>query len=361
MTILDDFEAIKNIDIDEALKSIDSFLDQCRQALEETEKLNLPNLQGKVDNIVVSGMGGSAFTPEIVKTLFSDEIKLPYEIIREYHLPGYVNSRSLVIISSYSGTTAEAIACGKEALKRSSTVLIICSQREGSELLLLAKEKNLNGYIFKETYNPSRQPRLGGGYTVCGHAGLLIKTGLLKTDFQGLKQAVESVQTISSLDMKKPLRTNPAKQLAEKLYKKFPVLIASEFLCGAIHGFANQLNESAKTNSVYHFIPEFNHHRMEGFEFPAEFKNQGACVFYPSDLYDKRIQKRYQLTKDIVNQNGLVVLEYQPQAPDKIAQTLETVVFNSYVSYYLAILYKKNPLLIPWVDYFKTQLKKKND
>lgn len=348
MINLDDTQEIKKTDKSGVLSSIELFPEQCFQAIEETEKLELPYLEGKIDDIVIPGMGGSAFAPEIVKTLFSKEIKVPYEIIRDYHLPGYVNKRTLVIISSYSATTKEAISAGKEALEIGCPVFVICSHREKNELFILAKEKNLPGYIFKETYNPSLQPRLGGGYMVCGHTGLLIKTGLIDSTFERLKEAILAAKNI--------VKKDEAKQLAKNIYGYFPILVASEFLEGAIHGFANQLNENAKTNSTYHFIPELNHHRMEGLEFPQEFKKIGIFIFYPSQFYEERVQIRYQLTKEIVEKNGFKTLEFKPQGQDKIVQAFETMIFNSYLSFYLAILYGKDPGEIPWVDYFKEKL-----
>lgn len=351
MIDLTNLEELKKLDKNNVLESIELFPKQCIQAIEETAKLKIPNLEGKIDNIVIPGMGGSAFAPEIVKTLFAKEIKVPYEIIRGYHLPGYVSKKSLVIISSYSATTKEAISCAKEAIDIGCFVFVICSHREQNELFLLTKEKGLPGYIFKETYNSSLQPRLGAGYMVCGHAGLLIKAGLINLTFENLTEAILEAQRLVSKDQ--------AQQLAQDLFGTFPILVASEFLEGAIHGFANQLNESAKTNSAYHFIPELNHHRMEGLEFPEEFKNLGDFVFYSSNLYDEQVQKRYQLTREIVEKNGYKTLEFRPRGKNKISQAFETIIFNSYVSFYLAMLYEKDPSLIPWVNYFKEQLAKK--
>lgn len=360
MDILDDLEEIKRLDKSNVLGSIDLFLKQCVQALEETEKLTLPYLSGKVRNIIVPGMGGSAFAPEIVKTLFAQEIKLPYEILRGYHLPGYVDENSLVIVSSYSGTTKEAISAGKEALKRKAKVLVICRQRK-NELSALARKYNLPGYIFKERYNPALQPRLGVGYMVCGHAGLLIKTGLINLSFKKLREAVFKVKKLNQFSVVIKSEKNQAKQMAKELKNKFVFLVSSEFLEGAIHGFANQLNETAKANSAYHFIPELNHHRLEGLEFPKEFKKYGIFVFYPSPQYDQRVQVRYKLTQEIIEKNGYRVLQFEPRSESKVSQAFEVIMFNSYVSFYLAMLYGKDPERIPWVEFFKKKLEETGD
>lgn len=353
---LDDIDGIRRLDKSSTLNSINGLPQQCKQVIDDFKAIHPPVLNGKVDNIVIPGMGGSAFAPEIVKTLFFKEIKVPYEIVRGYHLPGYVNKRSLIVISSYSATTKEAISCGIEAIKMGCPVLVICSHREENELFLLAKKEKLPGYIFKETYNPGLQPRFGSGYMVYGHVALLLKAGLINLKFAELSEAILRADKLNKFTSGIGIKDNKAKQMAKELSGSFPILVASEFLEGAIHGFANQLNESSKMNSAFHYIPELNHHRMEGLEFPKEFKSTGVFVFYPSDLYSKRVQKRYPITKDVIEKNGFRILEFKPQGGNKIVQTLEIMIFNSYVSFYLAMLNQKDPSNIPWVDYFKEKL-----
>lgn len=353
MNILDDIRQIKKLDKSNVLESIDSFPQQCLQALNEIEKLNIPSWENKVKNIVVCGMGGSAFAPEIIKTLFSQEIKLPYEIVRNYNLPFYVNENSLVIASSYSGNTAETLSCAQGALKRKAQVMVLTNNGQLADLL---KKEELHGYVFVEKHNPCHQPRVGAGYMVCGHLGLLIKSNLVKTSFEEIKKAIKNTKNVYQMSL--GFEKNLAKKMAFKIKDKFVFLVTSEFLEGAIHGFANQLNETAKTNSVYHYIPELNHHRMEGLKYPLEFKKMAVFLFYPSLFYDKRNQVRYQITKRVIEKNDYQTLEFKSQALDKISQTFETIIFNSYLSFYLAILNKVDPSKIPWVDYFKAELKK---
>lgn len=351
MDILNDLSKIKELDKVNVLDSIGLFPQQCLQALEDTEKLETPSLNGKIDNIVVCGMGGSAFALEIVKSLFADKIKLPLEIIRDYNLPSYVNQNSLVFPASYSGTTAETLSCTKKAFEKKAKIILLTS---GGKLAEMVKEKKASGYVFEEKHNPCHQPRVGTGYLVCGGLGLLIKAGLINLDFPTVKKAVQSLENKLTVD----IVDNPAKQLARKLKDRFALLVASEFLTGAIHGFANQLNETAKLNSTYHWIPELNHHRLEGLQFPQSFKDKALFLFYQSTLYDKRNQIRYGITKEVIEKNNYQVLEHQCQGKDKIQQAFNTIIFNAYVSFYLGMLNNVDPSKIPWVDYFKAELKK---
>jgi len=353
MNSLDHLETINKLDQADVLGSIGLFPQQCLQAIKETEKLPLPSLKGKVRNIVVSGMGGSAFSVEIIKTLFDDKISIPLEIIRDYHLPRYVDEHSLVLAASYSGSTAEILNCAQEALEKNSHLMILTN---GGKLSRYLGGKNIFGYVFKELSNPCHQPRVGIGYLICGALGLLIKSQLAAVSFSEIEMAVKNL--FNQYQFKVPEQKNKAKQMAKKLKDKFIFLVSSEFLNGAIHGFSNQLNENAKTNSIFHYIPELNHHRLEGLGYPKKFKNFGVFLFYFSDLYDKANQIRYKITRSVIEKNGYPVFNYKLLGKDKISQTFNTIIFNAYVSFYLAILNNVNPGKIPWVDYFKSELKK---
>ncbi|HUV46774.1 MAG TPA: SIS domain-containing protein [Candidatus Bathyarchaeia archaeon] len=355
MNNLDDLQTIKKLDKEGVLESIELFPQQCLQVLQETKKLKLSSLKNKIANIIVSGMGGSAFSVEIIKTLFADEIKVPLEIVRDYHLPKYVDEQTLVLAVSYSGTTAETLSCAQEALAKNSKLLILANNGELANYL---NQKNVFGYVFKEKYNPCHQPRTGTGYLVCGALGLLIKSGLIEVSFSGIEKSVKNL--FNQYQQNIPLQKNKTKQMSLKLKDKFVLLVSSEFLNGAIHGFANQLNENAKANSTFHYIPELNHHRMEGLGFPKEFKKLSIFLFYLSDLYDRANQIRYKITQKVIEKNGYQVLDYKVVGKDKVSQAFNTIIFNAYVSFYLAILNNVNPNKIPWVDYFKEELRKLN-
>ena len=112
---------------------------QLKQAWEEIDRLYIPNEYKNVDNVVVSGMGGSALGARIIDSYIVDKIRLPIEIFTEYHLPNYVNQNTLVISYSYSGNTEETINATYEALKRKAKIIIVTT---GGELAELAKKES---------------------------------------------------------------------------------------------------------------------------------------------------------------------------------------------------------------------------
>jgi len=352
---LDDPSIYRDGDVVKVLESTNKFSDQCIQALSETQKLDIL-VPESVKNVVICGMGGSGFSADIIKTCFSDQLRLPVEIVNDYFLPGYVSKDTLLIASSYSGNTEETIEAVTKAMEKQATVLALTS---GGKLKDLVMNKQINGYIFDPVNNPAGQPRMATGYMLCGLYGLMVKAKILVDEVEIFLVKARELSKNHQFNYNIDLTNNPAKKLAEDLYGKFVILITSGFLQGAIHGFANSLNETAKTNSSFHFIPELDHHRLEGLQYPAEFKKLGAVVFYQSGLFDEKIKLRFKLTEDVVSQNSFKTIMIDIPQKDKFSSLLYTISLNQFAAFYLSRLYQVNPIKIPWVDYFKSKLANK--
>lgn len=356
MINLDDKEAIIKIQGgDTVLRSVDALPEQLQQSFEEVQQVNFPEEFKLVKNIVVCGMGGSRFPVYILKELFKKQLTIPYVLNDDYNLPEFVNSDTLVILSSYSGTTEEVITNGKAALTKGAKLTGVTAGGEVAEFL---KTNNFPAYVFNPIHNLSGQPRIGFGYSIGGHLGLLIKLGVIKITPAEVFSAITNADKLfGEFKHEVPKEKNPAKQLAERLYQRYPYYIVSEFLTGVGNAIANQTNETAKVISSFRIIPELNHHLMEGLKFPDKFHDIATFVFFFSKLYSAPIQKRFQITKEVVEQNKVQTLWYELKGATPIEQAFELMGFGSYLSMYLSTLYEQDPSAIPYVDYFKQKLK----
>ncbi len=356
MIDLDDKQALLKLQGgDTVLKSVDELPDQLLQAFKESQQLAFPNDFKTIKNIVVCGMGGSRFTPLIIKELFKKKLKVPYVINDDYNLPGFVNSDTLVILSSYSGTTEEVLINGKAALAKR---VKITGVTEGGPLASFLLTNQLPVYVFDPVHNPSKQPRIGLGYMVAGHLGILMNLGLIDIDKKTVETALNNLPLLlSNFKVEVPKAKNPAKQLAAKLYSKYPYYIVSEFLTGVGNGIGNQTNETAKSISSFSVIPELNHHLMEGLKFPEELHKIAMFVFFYSQLYSSSIQKRFNITKEVVEKNNIATHWHQLSGKSEIEQVFELMGLGTYMTMYLSALYRQDPTAIPYVDYFKAKLK----
>lgn len=356
MINLDDKQQVLKIQgNDSVLKSVDSFSKQVRQSFLESLNINFPASYQAVKNIVVCGMGGSRFTPLIIKELFKEKVAVPYVVNDNYQLPGFVGQDTLVILSSYSGTTEEVLTCGKNARQKGALLTGLSAGGETAQFL-----KNINSpyYVFNPVYNPSNQPRIGSGYMIGGHLGILIKLNLIKINKEVVISSIAALdELIKNYKIDVPTIDNFAKQLALQVYNHYPYFIVSEFLTGVGNAIANQTNETAKSISSFRVIPELNHHLMEGLKFPNQLKELAIFVLFYSDFYTTPVQKRFKITEEVVKQNKIKTVWHKLKGKNEIEQALELIGFGSYFSMYLSALYKQNPATIPYVDYFKKKLR----
>jgi len=354
MNILDNINQINKLDKSNIYGSIIELPKQCSHAWEDAQDIEVPKSYKKVNKIIMTGMGGSGLGARIIESVFADEIKYPLVRLNDYDLPAWVDEKTLVICSSFSGTTEETVSTARQAQKNNCQWMAIGT---GCDLIDLAKKHKVPYYQINPTYNPSKQPRMANGYSVIGQLILASKAGVIKFTQQDLDGLIAVMyKIIKQSNINQTSTKNPAKQLAQKIFHKQAVFVAARHLTGALHTFKNQMNENAKNLSHRHDVPELNHHLMEGLRFPGSNKKDVVFFFAQSNLYPKRIQQRIRISLDVVRKNKIACFQWHPTAKTELTQSFELFQFGGLVDFYLAMLNGLDPAPIPWVDYFKTKL-----
>ncbi len=352
--MLDDLAQIAKLDKGNILSSIEHLPEQIEQSWSEVNDMDIPADYFEAKNVIVSGMGGSGLGARVIRYLMFDRLRVPIEYVNNYSLPSYVNSSTLVIVSSYSGNTEETVSSVHDALKKRAKIIGITT---GGKLAEISKEGNLPFWVFDPKENPSGQPRMGLGYSIAGILAILSKCKFLSLEESEITDLISSCEIfVKEFGVRKATRENIAKKLAEKYSNKIPMLFSAEHLVGVTHAFRNQINENSKTFSGSYKISEANHHLMEGLRFPAKAKDVLRFMIFESPHYHERIQKRFAITEDVVEKNGYGHDIYKTTAKNKLNEAFEVLILGSYVSFYLAILHGIDPSPIPWVDYFKEKM-----
>lgn len=351
--ILDDRQAILKIDPSGALASAESIADQIKQVWEEREQIQI-QVQAPIRNIVVAGMGGSALGADLVKHLYKEQLSVPLEICKDYDLPAFVDEHSLVVLSSYSGSTEETLSCAKQAQDKKALIAVIAA---GGELAKLAKENNYPCFIINPKANPSNQPRMATAYNIMALLVLLDKASLLKFTQEDYYQILDAVN-VSTLKYLAEVsqEQNQAKILAYLCVERRPILVGASFLEGALHIVTNQFNENAKMFADYKILPEMNHHLLEGLTFPKSNPLHHFFVFFQSALYRPQIQQRLDLSREAVEKLDFETLTIDLESDNKLMQAFELMVLGSFSNLYLAYLEGTDPCPIPMVDWFKANL-----
>lgn len=354
-SILDSRDEIKKLDLENVLGSIEQLPEQIEQVWSERDTIKVDGDYSNVHNIVVSGMGGSGLGAHVIKTLYKDQLHCPLELVHDYTLPEFVNEHSLVVLSSYSGTTEETLASAEDAKKRGAKLAVISA---GGKLHEFAQREGCPEYVINPLHNPSNQPRMAIGYSVFGQLALFAKMGLIKITDEEIAGVVALLRNNAKGLIPESVDQNTAKFLAFASVDKDITLISAEHLEGAVHVFNNQLNENAKNFTVQHVLPEMNHHALESLQFPKLMQQEVVSFLFTSALYHPRTQLRFPLTLEVIEQNGMVGQLIHAVAPTKLQQVWEIIQLGAFTNFYLAMLNGINPAPIPWVDSFKEQLAK---
>jgi glucose/mannose-6-phosphate isomerase len=328
---------------------------QCQQAWKDTQKITLPETYQDINKIVVAGMGGSHLGAQIINAVYQPSLRFPLIVQNEYDAPGYIDEHALVIATSYSGNTEETLFFTTQALQKKAKIICIST---GGKLAEFSKEHKLPSYIFESKYNPSKIPRYGTGYLFIAQMAFLSKAGVIALSQSDVNTIIETLKNQNEkYTLKQRTADNPAKQLAKLCQEKIVVLVASQHLAGSVYVFKNQINESAKHFSVLFKLPELNHHLLEGLAHPEKNKNLLQFIFFQSDLYHERNRKRYPITQDVVEKQGMTTAVFKATSTNHLTQAFEALAFTSYVALYLSILNRNiGAKPNPWVNYFKEKM-----
>jgi glucose/mannose-6-phosphate isomerase len=353
---LDDLTYIRSLDLENQLGSIHLLGKQLIHGWETGAQIDIPDSYKDVDNIVFCGMGGTSLGAYVTKHTYGLTLGKPYEIINDYHLPSYVNERTLVIVQSYSGDTEESLSGFEDGIAMKGKLFTISA---GGELQKRAEAHGNPHFSIVPTYNPCNQPRMAIGYSIVAQLALLHRLGFIHISDEELADVTRMTDLGAEQYREEvPTEQNKAKQMAWSLLDKIPIYIAGEFLQGAIHAMRNQIHENAKTFAAEHPIPEMGHHLLEALSYPVSTKDFDMYIFIESNLYSERITQRTTISKSVVEEAGHAVASVQAAGSFKLSQILSTIQFGAYVGLYLALLEGINPSPIPHVDKLKKLLAK---
>lgn len=349
---LDDLSIYSCLDPHNMLRHLHDIPSLCSRAWEQIQPIELPQDYKQVNKVVMLGMGGSAIGCDLLASLAVSECRLPTFVSREYTSPAFLDDDTLVIASSYSGTTEETMSAFKPLISASCKKIIMTS---GGQLATLAKEHHIPAFIL-DYQSP---PRATLPLSFLALLGIFCKLDLLDNKSADVTEACEVLQKYSQqLNEGIPEKHNQAKQLARSLYNKMAVMYGAEHLSEVAGRWCLQINENAKAWAFNATFPELNHNATTGYEFPPEISHNTHVVMLRCSSLHPRVRMRYDITERILDKAGVQNTILDAKGQSKLAQMLSLILIGDYVSYYLALLYGIDPYPIKAVDYLKAELAK---
>lgn len=348
MTLTD----IKRLDPTGMYDWIRNFPEQIEDAVRIGRNAPLAVRTSGIQNIVVTGLGGSAIGGDLLRSYLANELDLPFIVNRHYRLPEFVGTKSLVIVSSYSGNTEETIAAHADAAKRHARIL--CITTNGKTMKMAKKFKHPVIEIPK-----GYSPRAALGYSFFPLLVAFTRLGLIKNKAKDIAETVKLLRSESSVLSNPEAVENRALQLAKTLQGKLPVIYApTEHLDAVAVRWRGQIGENAKQLAFGHVLPEMNHNELVGWKHPLHLLKQMHVIFLRDSRTHKRIALRETSTKQIVSQYADGVTEVWSNGTSLLARMFSLIYLGDWVSFYLALLNNEDPTPVKVIDELKDELGK---
>jgi len=345
--MLDDKNILKQYDPSGALNIASQ---QYSQTKFEAIVKNSDNDGRRLDNIVVTGMGGSALAALLVKSWLKSELNIPLEVVRSYDLPAYVGQNTLVIASSYSGNTEETVNCLKQAKASRAQIAVIAS---GGQITSMAENDQIAHVVLPADF----QPRMAVIYNLCALVAILANFNIVSRgkvdEIANTSDWLRDESVVWGSDSNTD--NNYAKQLALKAVGKTAVFYGGTLTAPVAYKWKISWNENAKNVAFWNEIPEFNHNEFIGWtSHPVE--KPFAVFDIISNLEYSQILKRFSISDRLLSGMRPKSTIINLSGDTIIKQLLWGSILADFVSIYVAILNGVNPTPVDLIEKFKSEL-----
>jgi glucose/mannose-6-phosphate isomerase len=350
MSILDQPDQWKSIDPGSMRSLIQEFPSHIEAAAEAGRKFSLSK-PAAPSAIVVTGLGGSAIGGDLAKAIAGPRLNIPFIVSRDYSLPAFINSSTVVFACSYSGNTEETISAYEQARNAGASIICITSGGRIEEM------GNADGYpVLKMPQG--FPPRAALGYSLVTLLAALHAAGLSPDMKNDIDEAIELLKKLrGAYAPENPESLNPAKKIAASLKNKIVAIYGSSGVMEATaFRWRSQFEENAKNLAFHHVLPEMNHNELVGWLRPEEALKNVGVVFLRDKGDHPQVQQRFELVKKIIASKAGSLNEVWSEGESLAARILSMIFLGDYVSLYLAYLNQEDPMPVAVIDYLKKSL-----
>ena len=349
MTDLDDAQALRLADPQGMLDAVLGLPGDCRAAYDSARLAqDLPSASD-LQSVTFCGMGGSAVSGDLVRSVFVERLGVPVEVNRSPVLPEHCGSRSLVVCSSHSGNTAETLSSFRTALGRGCRLLVVTS---GGAIADEATEAGVAVVRVPAGY----QPRAALGHLGFASLGALEAMGVLPPLADDVSEAVAEIEALfATLGPDVPTGGNPAKALAGRLGTRVPVIWGADGIGSvAAARWKTQVNENAKRPAFWSSMSELDHNEVVGWTQP--FGSDFAVIALRHEGEHGELGPRFPLSYDIVRDAGAHLEEVRARGTSTLARLMSLIAMGDITSVYLALAHDVDPTPVPVIERLKAAL-----
>jgi glucose/mannose-6-phosphate isomerase len=327
---LDDVAALRALDPGDMLGAVSSLPAHARTGYDAASAADpLPLAEG-VTAVTFCGMGGSGIAGDVLRATYGARLAVPVEVVRSPVLPAYLGPHTLVIISSYSGDTAETLACFEEAVARGARVVPITS---GGQLAKRADDLGVSAVRVPGGY----LPRAALGYLAFALLGTMERVGLLPRLADDVHDAIAIMEPlVEALGPEVPTAANEAKALALRIGDRQPVIWGADGVgAAAAMRWKAQMNENGKMPSWAAFLPELDHNEVVGW---SDDRGAGSFLIALRDADEHPdVSARFPISLEIARDAGAATQEVWATGHGSLARFCSLAIMGDFTSCYVGL------------------------
>jgi len=320
---------------------VNNFPNQLREAFTIGQSAQLQPATNSIQNVVITGLGGSGIGGTIVSQLVAADANTPILTNKDYTLSGFVGPNTLVIVSSYSGNTEETLAALEVAQQRGAQIACITS---GGKVLEIAQANGYNCIQVPDGFPPRAAFAFSCTqlFFVLNHYGIISDTHL------------NQLSTIPAfLEGHRDHILDQAEKATDVLFQRLPVIYTDASSEGVGVRFRQQMNENSKMLCWHNVYPEMNHNELVGW---AQSNEDLAIIFMRNETDNARTQHRMEITKKIYATRTPHIFELMSIGANAIERAMFLIHTGDWISVMLAERKGIDAVEVDVIDSLKDQL-----
>lgn len=300
-----------------------------------------------INKIIISGLGGSAISGDLLKNFLKDELTVPVQINRNYFLPSFADENTLLIASSYSGNTEETISSFNDGIKKKCKIICLST---GGKLEKLAADNSIPFIRLQKGF----QPRYALGLSFFSLLKVFEKLQLVPSQEKIINRIISLWKEKAS---EYSTEENNAITVAQQLIGFVPIIYSASDYTNAIgYRFKSQLNENSKLHAFHHEFPEMNHNEIIGWESHQQKQLHTKVIYLLDETYHSQIKKRFQIVSEFIKKSDVEIISLESKENDFKVRIMDLIFLVDWISFYVGVIRGFDPSEIEYINLLKDRL-----
>jgi glucose/mannose-6-phosphate isomerase len=306
--------------------------------------------------VILAGMGGSAIAGDLVAATIAGrtDARVRVRVVRGYEIAPPPSRGALVILSSYSGNTAETLSV-MDRLDVARPPLVITS---GGRLLARAQSER-----WPVIQLPGgRPPRTALYLAWSALLAALSRNGLLPDMTSDLAEAESVAGETACANAPLAPAGAPARLVAAFLAPSrpdelsMPLFIATSPMTEAVAvRWRGEFNENTKLPSLVSALPEMHHNDIVGLAHTPQVAPFRAVILRDEEEHPE-VTRRVEITRTLLKEVAIPAMDARGRGAGRLARLVSLALLGDHASVYLALERGIDPTPVEIIDRIKTSL-----